>query len=337
MPKCEKLPSGHWRIRVRNQNESHSITAPTRAECEYLYAQYMTEKKAKPVKKTVRQAIEEYIELTKPVLKETTIAGYETILKSGFPSIMDMQIDKLDDIAMQKAINEECQRKNTRNGKTLSPKTVKNEWGLIVTALRLIAHKTYVVRLPETPKKLKTLPNPLDILEAFRGTEIELPVLLAMWCGLRASEIYGLTYGSIEGDYLLIDKTRVTVNKKRILRHTAKTDTSIRRVKLPPYIRGLIAPNSNENDFIVELSHSQVYTRYKTIIEKNNLDITFHDLRHEFATVSLSILGLPPKEVQMAGGWKTKACMDKIYSNMISSVREEADNKRDNYFNSLIE
>lgn len=31
---------------------------------------------------------------------------------------------------------------------------------------------------------------------------MELPVLLAMWMGLRASEIRGLTWGDIDGDML---------------------------------------------------------------------------------------------------------------------------------------
>lgn len=340
MAKAKKLPSGNWRIRIRTKDENKSFTAPTKLEVEKMYARYLYESQQQgPVKndKTVKDCLSEYIEISTPVTKPKTLNGYNIILENAFPHLMNTPIGDLDDTVVQNAINIESKRTNGRTGKVISAKTVANEWGCISAALKLCAGKRFNVRLPKKQQDLTKLPEPEDIMKAFKGSEIELPVMLAMWCGLRAAEIYGLTFESIDGDFLLINKTRVTVGSERILQQSAKTDTSIRKVYMPPYVKGLIPKQTGKKtDFLINMTHSQVYLRYKKICKANNLNITFHRLRHEYASIGLTKLKLDMKTVQIQGGWKTDTTVRRIYSESYEEQKKKADKKRNKYLNSLL-
>lgn len=168
-----------------------------------------------------------------------------------------------------------------------------------------------------------------------KGTEIELPVLLAMWLSFTLSEIKGLTKsGSIKGDYIFIDQVTVTVDGKEIDKKIAKNDARNRMLLMPEYIKELI--DKVTTDRLVTLSAKAVANRFTYMLKKNGLPhMSFHDLRHVNASV-MAMLNVPDKYAMERGGWKTDKIMKGTYMQTYRAERIAVDQKIDDYFNNFI-
>lgn len=350
MTKIKKLKSGSWHTLVyagttaEGKREYKSITAPTKAECEYLVAEFKKQKQKTDVtrnKTTLRQACNAYIEEGRPFLAPDTLNSYENMARCAFKGIMDMPLEELTQKVMEKAVEDEM--KILVHGKPISAKTIKNRWGLINAVLKKHGLH-FTLRMPKVRKKNRLLPEPQEVIEIIKDTNIELPCLLAMWMSLREAEIIGITLGSIHKDLLTIDRSVTTIKGRKVVKEYAKTDESIRTLKIPPYILELIHNTEvwknrtklPKNTFLFDYTGSALYKRFKKKVKRAGLDLTFHDLRHYFASISLNKLEIPEKQVQRDGGWKTDAVMKKIYSQSFGSVEQEAFEKRNKFFNKLV-
>ena len=351
MAKAKKLPSGKWRTQVydytetlpdgRKKKHMKSFTADTKKESEYLASQYaFTRKSAPATSMTLQEGIEKYIATYSAVLSSTTIEGYKTIKENAFKSIMSTPISKIDSDIMQRAVNEECQRKSTSRrckGKPISSKTVVNEYGLVASVIKKYSPGTIlVVKLPTPARVIHNISSPDVIFNMVKGTKIELPVLLAMWLSFTLSEIKGLTKsGSIKGDYIFIDQVTVTVDGKEIDKKIAKNDARNRMLLMPEYIKQLI--DKVPTDRLVTISAKAVSNRFTYMLKKNGLPhMSFHDLRHVNASV-MAMLNVPDKYAMERGGWKTDKIMKGTYMQTYRAERIAVDQKIDEYFNSFIE
>ena len=352
MAKAKKLPSGNWRVQVfdykdeNGKNHYRSYTAPTKAEAEYMAAFF---KRSRPPKEerrdamTVGDAIDQYIGLC-ITLSPTTIAQYKNIREHGFRHLMSVDVNDLDDIKMQEAINIEARRPKERTNKPLSPKTVKDEYGLISSALKTICNMTFNVKLPKIQKNQKTLPDPAYIAAAIKGTRIEIPCLLAMWLSFSMSEIRGFKCSSIRNGYIYVDQVVVDVEGVATEKKDAKVQTRKRRQAVPDYLMRLIEASEPWKQYLdgkdgplVPMTHRQIYEPFTRLMKKQGIDMTFHDLRHVFASVMLTKLQIPEKVVLDEGGWSTPHVMKAVYSNTFSDSRRDADKARDAFFNALFE
>lgn len=348
MEKPTKTSSGKWRIRVLlgcdpdGRRAYKSIQADTRAEClekarAYSYAveHGLIEPPTRPKiadLTRVCDAVDKYIDLC-ATLSPTTVSGYDKIRRTAFPHLMQTPIADLNDEIIQEAINTEARRVGRRG--QISPKTLSNEWALISSALWHVSRVKFDVRLPKRQRTPKDYPEPSDVLAAIHGTPVELPCLLAMWCGLRMSEIRGLMWQDIRGDFLTIRRVLVDVGTVPTLKDTAKTSASKRRVPLPEHIRELLAATPQESEFIIPLNHDQIYDQYRRIMDRAGLDITFHDLRHYFASIGM-LLHIPDAYIQQDGGWATDHIMKSVYFDTYSSERRRAFEVRNNYMQTLL-
>jgi len=314
---------------------------------EFLAAQFVKEKAANPKRQepvTVRKAIEKYIALCE-TLSPTTVSGYEKILKYAFKDLMEQNVETLTIDNVQVAINAEAKKKVERTGKQLSPKTVKNEWGLVAAALKQICNKSFDVKLTKNQKTPSILPEPIIVLKAIKGSTVELPCLLAMWMGLRMSEVRGIKCSSIKNGYLSITQVTVSVDGVDITKSDTKTQASKRVLRIPAYIMQLIEQTesyqsykaSGVDSLLITQTNNAIYHQFKNLMEKADVKLTFHGLRHLYASISLNILSIPPKIVQRSGGWSSSAVMDNVYSQVFDTATINADNKRDEYFNKILE
>ena len=157
MPTAKLLPSGRYRTQVIDhydyvpQSDGTVKKVPRYAsftssqtgmkgkrESEAMASEFlMGKRQRKTESKTLRVAIDQYIEDHKNVLSPSTINGYEWMKRFAFTDIMDMDIAKLDTRTLIAAVNKEALRENQKNGRkgTISAKTVKNEWGLLSATL----------------------------------------------------------------------------------------------------------------------------------------------------------------------------------------------------------
>ncbi|MSS90147.1 tyrosine-type recombinase/integrase [Eisenbergiella tayi] len=364
MPTAKKLPSGSWRCQAYSHTEmlfdangnpiidpktgkqkqkriyeSFTSDDPSRfgkLDAEKAALDFLESKKSHQyTKMTLRDAINKYISDSDAVLSPTTIKGYEIIRDNGFQDLMDLRIRDITNEKLKEAVNKESKRPSTSKrskGQPISPKTVSNEYGLLTAVLGLYHPKLSTdVKLPAKVNHIKELIPPEVIFNVVHGTEIELPVLLAMWLSFTISEIKGLTKSkSIQGDYITIVEVVVHVGGKDISKKQAKEYTRTRRHRIPSYIKLLI--DNVQTDQLVTMSGKAVSNKFSRLLKKNNLPhISFHDLRHVNASV-MAMLKIPDKYAQERGGWKTDAVMKKTYMQTFSEERQRVDNIIDDYF-----
>lgn len=343
MAKAKKLPSGNWRARVSytdpdGKRRFQSFTAPTKKEAEYAAAEFALDHKRMSDEHnwTLGEAIDRYIDLKRPVLSPSSIYRYEKIRKTSFQGIMNIPLIRITDRMLQDAINEEMQRKPYNRSGTVSPKTVRNEYGLIASTLRKYrGDHSFSVDLPKQARRIRTLPLPETVYRAVHGTDIELPVLLAMWLSFTMSEIRGLTKSkSLDGDYITIREVLVHVGGEDIRKDLAKEITRNRRHRMPERIKELI--DQVEGDVIVPISEKTLSYRFRKCMVRNGMEgITFHDLRHINASV-MAMLRVPDKYAQERGGWKTDHIMKSVYTETFSEERQRVDDLIDDYFEAFV-
>ena len=242
MPKARKLPSGNWNAQVLDYTDEagkrhfRSFTAPTKAEAQFLAAQYKAGKARRfsAPAMTVGDAVERYLQM-RAVLSPTTTSAYRHGMTDGFTALQAMKVRDLTDEIVQQEITAETRRISGKTGRPISAKTVHNEWGTISAALKAVCGLTFNVRLPKAQPKQKTLSPAARVLDAIRGTEIELPCLLAMWRSLRTSEIRGLMFSDLQDGILTVNRVKVDVDGAVVVKNTTKTDTSRRSFPVPGF------------------------------------------------------------------------------------------------------
>ena len=337
MASAKKLPSGNWRIQVfvgknaDGSNNMKSFTAPTRWEAEKMAAEFIEEGRKEKKKFTVAKAVDGYISLKSNVLSPSTIRGYGILRRNRLQSLMPLDIHEVNSFTMQQAINEDAA--------TVSGKTINEAKNLVLTALKLYGVKPDIcVTLPAKQPTIKNLPTAEEFINIIRGTDIELPCLLAVWLSLRISEVRGLQFGDIGKD------NRVTVRRSKLyfdgadhVRNVNKTFKSTRMLKVPPYLLNLInaVPHQSDDEFIVQMGYQQIRNHMTALLKAHDLYMTFHDLRHLNASVMLA-LGIPDKYAMERGGWATNSTLKNVYQHTFSAERDQVDEKIDNYFNGIL-
>ena len=340
--KAKKLPSGRWRCQVylgkdkNGKNIYKSVTADTRKEAEYLAAEIKKKKKEhnKPCNITLREAIDNYITSKENILSPSTIRGYRTIQRNRFQSLMSLKLDTIDNYRFQTAINSDAVKH--------SEKTLRNAVGLIKSAIGVyIPDVKYNVSLPQKRKYeavTLTVPQLQILMNAIRDDEAELSILLALWLGLRASEICGLRWSDYNKTARMLNIRSALVPDKDnnyVLKGT-KTVESTRKIKLPLRISELLDNTPRDTDFIINVRPSTVRKRMQRICKQNGLPvIRLHDLRHANASVML-LLGIPQKYAMERGGWSSSQTMEKIYQHTFTDEKNAVDEKINSFFEGLL-
>ena len=170
-----------------------------------------------------------------------------------------------------------------------------------------------------------------------RGTEIELPCLLAMWLSLRMSEVRGLQFGDIRDGVLTIQRSKLFLGGHDVVRNVNKTYNSTRRLIVPAYIQSLInkIPHESETDFIVSLGYKYIKNHLTKLAKANGYKLTFHQLRHLNASIML-MLGIPDKYAMERGGWSSNSVLKSVYQHTFSAERKLVDERIDGFFNDLL-
>lgn len=330
VPKARKLPSGSWYTQVQVNKRRVSVTADTEKEClakAMAIKAEMEEAEIAPTKLSLGDAIDRYIESKDSVLSPSTVLGYQRIRKNYFPELMNVQVSKLTQEMIQRAVN--------KMAKTASPKTIRNAHGLVSAVLvECRPNMTLHTTLPQKEKKEIQIPDEQQIttiLTACKGDRLELPILLALWMGLRASEIRGLTWDSIKGEYIHIKQAVVRGPEGLTIKKT-KTLSSNRQIKAPKQIIELIKAQPKTDEYIIHMSAQAIYEAFSRFCEKNGLPhFRFHDLRHASASVSL-MLGVPDKYSMRRMGHSTNSMLQSVYQHTLQSQEDIYAAKIDDYF-----
>ena len=334
LPEPKQLPSGKWHVQVMVQGRRMGKTFRTKEEASYWAAGVKTrcrEAEKSPRDMTVGELLDRYIMSKDSVLSPSTIAGYKRIRRNWTKSFTQIRLADLTQERVQRQIN--------LMAKTKSPKSIRNAHGLLTAALaEFWPEKVLRTTLPQKRRYEAAIPSQQDIVclaAAAEGRPIELPFLLAVWMGLRVSEIRGLTWDCIEGDMLHIKQAVVDGEHGPEIKGT-KTYSGDRRIRLPPRIRALIERQPHQDAFIVHMSGQAIYKAFSRLCEKSGVQhYRFHDLRHMQASVMLA-LGIPDKYAMERMGHASTNMLKTVYQHTMQETREHVADMVDDYFSKLL-
>lgn len=333
IPKAVRLPSGSWNVKIMVNGERISITAPTEREAIAEAAAVKAGKKHKkaPGRITLSAAIDDYIESKEAVLSPATIRGYRTAQRHRFPWLMQRDIYGISKADVQRAVNMEAGH--------CSAKTMANAYGIIRPVLKEHGVDVFGVRLPQVVKPIKQYLQPEDIgklIQAVDGDSCEIPILLAVWLGMRRSEIIGLCWDCVDLGRGVIHVRRAVVpdeHHKWVLKETAKNTSSQRTVDCPEYILEKIKALPEPHEGQLFRVHPDTVRKHihRACAASGITDTTVHGLRHTNAAV-MKTLGIDDRHAMERGGWSCESTYRKTYSYVFDSAAQQADTEINGFF-----
>lgn len=339
LPTPQKLPSGMYRCQVMVDGKRVSVVdeSPAVAQAKAVAMKNGLIEKAEEKKSflSLTDAIDEYIRTKEGALSPSTVRGYEIVKKHRFHSLMQKDVHSITKAAVQAAVSLEAQ--------SVSPKTVYNAYGLIRPVLKEHGVDVFGVKLPQRVKPNKRYLQPEEVgrlIEAAKGDSREVEILIAVWLGMRRSEIAGLCWDCVDFERSTLTVRRTMVpdkNNKMTLREGAKNESSQRTVPCPPYIMDkLRAMYGDRKEGLVFHGHPDVLRRrVHAVCKKAGItDTTVHGLRHTNAAVMKS-LGVDDAHAMARGGWKTEATYKQTYSYVFDGAAQKADMEIDGFFEKM--
>lgn len=287
-------------------------------------------------KMTVGQLLDWYIEqFQNNGGKKTTATGYTSASKAIKPVIgkkkaADMTLRDIDTFIR-------------RQSKTYSPKTIKNQVSLCNSAYKYAIKRGV---LEKNPCEYATIPRQVKphiqilsdsdfqkFLKALDTTDLDFKVMceLALFCGLRRSEILGLQQSDVT-DTVTVSKVRHRINKVDII-ETPKTTTSNRTLAVPKFlqehVQQLIEEQKSrpahsgfliQNPFGEPASQSWVRRHMDELINDNHLvRVTMHGLRHTCASMLIT-KGVPIAEVSAQLGHSSIDITLRTYTHLFTEA-----------------
>ena len=338
VPVAKKLPSGSWRCQVMVDGRRVSVTGRTEKEAIAEAMQIkagMQEAKKREKRVTVDEAIQGYMDAGSNVLSPATLRGYDIMRRNRFQSLMKRDVRTLTRLDIQKAVNYEA-------GK-VAPKTVINAWGLLRPVLKDYGMVFEGIKLPQKIKKKKTylsMDESTRLSDAAVGDDCEIQIVMAVWLGLRRSEIMGLCWDCVDLERGTIEIRRAMVPDKEnkwVIKEGAKNESSQRTLKCPAYIM----------DKLKEIYHGQTgrvfqgspETLRKHVHQVCKLagiqDTTVHGLRHANAAVMVA-LNVVDKYAMARNGWTSDYTFKQVYAYVFPEGAEETDDLVNSFFESRI-
>lgn len=330
-PRPAELPSGAFRCQLMVGRKRISVVDPDPevAHAKALAIKSGLIKAEKPRSAfTVADAVDKYIESKDSVLSPATISGYRRVLDNLMGPIAQTRLSELTQDGVQRWVNFMARSK--------SPKTVRNAHGLLTAVVGAYRPDlTLRTTLPQKQRYDVAVPSDEDIgkiMAQVKGTENEIAVMLAIWLGLRMSEVLGLKWTDIKGDILCIRRALVDEGEK-----TTKSYSSQRDLPIPPYIKSLLDAAPRTGEYIVNIKRKALYSRFQTICKHAGVSqhYRFHDLRHINASVMLA-LGVPNKYAQQRMGHATENMLKTVYQHTMTKEQAAVAAQVDAYFSAKI-
>lgn len=336
MEKAVKLPSGNWRVRAydKNSGKRRSFTAETKKEAEFLAAEWIQTRKRKPADMTLDEAIGAYIDSKSQTLSPSTIRGYKIAKRNAYESIKNCKLEQLTELRLQAWANE--------NAGKYSPKSIRNQFGLLSAVLK--QNKIHIemddILLKPREKTEYNIPEPDElkkIISAIRGKPCEIPVLIAIMCGCRQSEIAALRWEDYNGETLHIHAAVVPDADGHLVRkERPKSYAGNRFAEVPqPLADALETAERTGENISPYRTPSGVLKAFQKVCEHLGLPkYKMHELRHAYASMMLKE-GVPDKYAMELLGQSTPHMIKQVYQHTFSIEQKRARRKISRAFEKL--
>ena len=199
-----------------------------------------------PSKITVRQWLDIWLKEYCGSVKENTLVSYRIQAETNIaPLIGAVKLCALQPHHIQNAIN----TMQKRPEKPLSPKSIKNAFGVLHKAMDQAVLNGYIIKNPcngvQLPRVEKKDISPLDeneiraFLSAIKGHPNEMLFKVALFTGMREAELMGLTWDRVDlkNGTILVDRQMIHEKKKGGAYKFAPTKSSnIRKITPAPAV-----------------------------------------------------------------------------------------------------
>lgn len=303
-------------MQLRLGGESISITRETEkaavAEAMAVKNGLMKAKTAKS-KKTVTQAIDDYISCRSNILSPATIRGYRFIQRGRFQTMMKKDIGSVTQEQWQRAVNTES--------KLCSAKTLQNAWRFLSSVISESTGEKITVRLPQVTPNERPFLTPQQIptfVDAIKEMPVEIPALLAL-SSMRRSELLDLRWENVdlENGIITVSGSAVYADGGALVhKQENKNRSSTRLIPIIPPLRAALEAAQRNSEYVVNMSPAGIFRQINRICEANSLPkVGIHGLRHSFASLAYH-LNVPEKVAMEIGGWANDQTMHKIYTHI---------------------
>lgn len=263
---------------------------------------------------SVGELVEAYIDMQRlKGLKETTIHGYESYAKRLNLAFNGIKAKDLTPYQIERFIASATKGEPQKGyPKKASPKTIKGYISLLNSAYKMAIRNKFLtynpcdaVILPKQKKPEKVILTKEQIplfVDALEDTTQDLKVVyeLALFCGLRRSEIMGLMNDDVNVLWrtIKVTRTRHRIKCEDIIQDT-KTEQSRAIISVPEFVMDDIAELMRqheedpfiENPFLIQYASEPMRPDYakrqiKEFTKSHGLpDVTLHGLRHTYASM----------------------------------------------------
>jgi len=312
----------------------------------------------KPSKLTVGEHLRDWIrDYAAITVRPRTLEGYAMIVEKHLvPGLGGIVLSQLQPTQIQKYYAKALENGRSDGNGGLSARTVKHHHRVLSEALAYGVRMNRIIRnvaqavIPPRPvnREMNTLDEPeMDtLLEAARGTPYYHLFHLALYTGLRRSELLGLRWKDVDLYLANLSVTQVMhrLQGGQVVFLEPKTAKSRRQVSLTPDSAIALREHYEQQEQEREAlgtpldGDSLVFSRidgtplppitvnhaFIRIMKKAGLDgIRMHDLRHTHATLMMK-QGVNPKIVQERLGHSSFAVTMDIYSHVVPGLQEAA-------------
>lgn len=340
-PTPVELSNGKWRcqVMVRGQRISVIESDPKAAHAKAVALREGILEATCIETATLGAAALQYIQDRESVLSPPTIKGYNIIVKKH---CLELQKKRIKDIR-----EPDLQAEIGKLSETLSVKSVKNIIGFYISVITM--YKPINQKRLNYGQQQKAEHAYLEeeeivkIISAAVGDWMEVPILLALWLGMRRSEICGLAWESVD-----FEKKKIRVTQTKLVNsegeyeivNRTKTRGSRRTIDCPDYILLKLAEvqpdESKRTGPIFDMYPNAIYRGLKRVSKKAGVKfVGVHGLRHTNATVMAS-LGLVDKAIMARGGWSSDRVLKDVYEHLFSKDKADADQALNEYFEAAI-
>ena len=310
-------------------------------------------------KQTVKDFLNYWLEeVHKATLKVSTYALYRRHLDNHIiPHLGHIQLQKLKVDHVQAFLNNE-QKAGLKAG------TIKLIYTILDAALndaiqwqRLVVNVCQGVKLPRQTRRevpLLDQEQAQRFLQSAQGNRLDCIITLALTSAMRLGEILALRWEDLdlEARVLQVRHTVDYIKGQGWVESEPKTESGRRSIRLTHIAvdalrehrisqletrlkagvsweeQGLVFPNRNGGYF----RRPRLYAIFKKLLQEAGLpDMHFHDLRHNAATILLT-MGVSMKAVQEILGHGSILTTMNIYGHVLPSTHQEAMDDMDDWF-----
>lgn len=318
--KAERLPSGSYRYLVRyydSDRKRHlkSFTDIDRETAKQKALEFKRQHQTAPRSSgSFGVLMDKYISTRVPHLSPATIRGYRNMekrLQEDYPFFCQMPV-----AVMQKSDVQDVLNGLTRDGS--KPKTIRNFSGLISGVLRENDISIGKVVLPQKTARNITVPEKDDVMElikAAHGTDLEIPIMLAAFCGLRRGEVCALRMSDIEGNVIHVCRDMVPGPTGEWHIKPPKTRASDRYIECSDKVIARV----HEVGKITDMNPRALSCRFRRFVRKTlpkEKVFRFHDLRH-FCVSYMHSQGIPDTYIQKRCGFENDITLKAVYRHVL--------------------